>query len=147
MLVANRFHMELSCAVVAEWPPPAPFGAMLERARHPRVFALHDASVDGLTWADALRLRVSAPLRDVGLTPSHAMRLRLIAHRGPRRPIAPSPHLSPVERAWLADGWSAEAAALPPARLLRALRRIMLEIAARTPPAPPHRDAGFLTMP
>lgn len=147
MLVANGFHMELSCAVVAAWPPPAPFGAMLERARHPRVFALHDASAAGLAWMESLRLRVSAPLREIGLTPSHAMRLKLIAHRGPRRQLDPSPHLSTVERAWLADGWSAEAAALPPARLLRALRRIMLEIVPRSQPTPPHRDVGFLTMP
>jgi hypothetical protein len=147
MLVANAFHMELSCAVVAEWPPPPPFGAMLERARHPRVYAFHDASAAGLSWAASLRLGVSAPLHDIGLTPAHAMRLRLVASRGARQDADAFSHFSPVERAWLADGWSAEVAALPPARLLRALRRIMLGIVPQTPPTPPRRDAGFLTMP
>jgi hypothetical protein len=74
------------------------------------------------------------------------MRLRLVASRGPRRAAPPGALLSPVERAWLDDGWSAEVASVPPVRLLRALRRIMLGIAPSAPSLPT-RDAGFMTLP
>jgi hypothetical protein len=148
MLVANGFHMELSCAVVAAWPPPEHLAAMLARTRHARAYALHDASPEGLAWAAALGATAPAPLREIGLRPAHAMRLRLVATRGERRaPESLPAALSPVERAWLAEGWSAEVAALSPSRLLRTLRRIMLGIAAPAEPERPRADAGFLTMP
>ncbi len=153
MLRANLFHMETACAIVA-MPAPAPledvYVAMLSRARHARVVALHDASPDGLSWlADISRqceLPPGARLRPAGLKPVHAMRLQLVASRGMRND-AQWLALSATERAWLSDGWSAEVAAVPPLRLLRALRRIVLDIVPPPAPEPVRRDAGFMTWP
>lgn len=153
MLRANLFHMEVACAIVA-MPVPAPLSdahaAMLSRARHARVVALHDASPDGLSWIEGVSRRCELPpgarLRPAGLKPVHAMRLQLVARRGARSD-AQWAALSATERAWLADGWSAEVTAVPPLRLLRALRRIVLDIVPPPEPEPVRRDAGFMTWP
>jgi hypothetical protein len=155
MLRTNDFHMELACAVLAlEDATPVPWHvrAMLGRARHARAYFLHDASPEGLAACDDLAARLRLPpgasLRAIGITPAHAMRLGLVAVRSRRRDEAALPgSLSAAERAWLRDGWSAEVAAVPPARLLRALRRIMLGIAQPSAPARPARDTGFMTLP
>ena len=155
MLVANAFHMELSCAVVAlagAEPLPWQVRTMLARTRRARAYFLHDAGPEGLAACDDLERRIHLPrgvtLSAVGLTPAHAMRLRLVAARAPRRAAtSPQAPLTPAERAWLDDGWSAEVTSVPPARLLRALRRIMLGIAPPPAPAPPARDTGFMTLP
>lgn len=155
MLRANLFHMEVGCAVIALPEPalvPPPFAGMLELARRASVFALHDASVGGMRWAQRLR-RVAAfadgvRYRPIGLRPVHARRLHLTAHRGEPPPAHKMPPaLAPEELAWLAAGWTAEVAAVHPARLLRALRRIVLGNLPTPTPELAQPASGYMTWP
>jgi len=96
------------------------------------------------------------PVRVVslGLVPRHAQTLRLVAGRRPRPvpPLGPlPPGLRPAEVDWLAAGRFAEVAAVPPAKLLRAVLRL-----TRGPRPTRHsvwgelrglRTAGFMTWP
>ncbi|MGW3286677.1 hypothetical protein ACWDR3_18765 [Streptomyces sp. NPDC001002] len=90
----------------------------------------------------------------LGLVPRHAQTLRLVAGRRPR-PVPPfgplPPGLRPAEVDWLAAGRFAEVAAVPPAKLLRAVLRL-----TRGPRPTRHsvwgelrglRSAGFMTWP
>lgn len=155
MLRANFFHMEVGCAVLAlaePAPVPPPFAGMLELARRASVFALHDASVGGMRWAQRLRrvadFGLGVRFRAIGLRPVHAQRLHLTAQRGaPPPPHKISPTLAPDERAWLAAGWSAEVAAVHPARLLRALRRIVLGHLPTPTPELAQPASGYMTWP
>ncbi|MEV7679475.1 hypothetical protein AB0O64_13085 [Streptomyces sp. NPDC088341] len=91
----------------------------------------------------------------MGLVPRHAAALHLVSPHGP----APGPDdgralpsaLEPRERDWLADGRFAEVEAVPPARLLRTVLRVL-----RGPRTPSQslwtglrelRTAGFMTWP
>ena len=155
MLRANGFHMETGCAVIAHLRPgplPSPLDRMVERARRASVFALHDASGDGLRWARQISPRRLLPrggrFRAVGLRPAHALRLQLAVRRDPSPDLSGLPAtLAPAERAWLAEGWSAELAAVHPARLLRALRRIVLGSIPTPAPELAQSNAGYMTWP
>ena len=158
MLLANRFHVELSCAVLsleAATPLPEPVRAMLARTPAARVYLLHDASPAGLTAATTARARLALPpgprLRAVGLRPAQALRLHLFARRSDAPPdVATWPGLAPRERDWLAAGWWAEVEAVPPAQLLRALRRLMparAPVSRRRARLRPAREAGFMSWP
>jgi hypothetical protein len=145
MLLANRFHMEMKCAVLglAEGVPVPPvLRTMLTRSSdtQARIFFLHDASIEGMALAASLRERLDIPdtLRvvDIGLRPTHAMRLHLFARRTlPTKRTEPAAFSSPShsflsslssgEGAWLQRGWSAEVAAVVPAELVLKLRRIV----------------------
>ncbi|MFJ6087099.1 hypothetical protein ACIQI8_37515 [Streptomyces sp. NPDC092369] len=96
------------------------------------------------------------PVRVVslGLVPRHARTLGLVAGRRPRPvpPLGPlPPGLRPAEVDWLSAGRFAEVAAVPPAKLLRAVLRL-----TRGPRPARHsvwgelrglRTAGFMTWP
>jgi hypothetical protein len=129
MLVANRFHFENNCAVLAgdgAYPAGPAFTsirAML--ARNPRlvVFCLHDASPAGAGCARSLRTAdwfpdVNVRIVDLGLTPSQAMRARLPEIVGEKTASQDFP-LPNEEAEWLASGKSAELSALRPAALMK----------------------------
>lgn len=160
MLLANRFHMETSCAILslaAATPLPDALREMLLRTPEAHVYLLHDASAAGVALVSRLRthlqLPAPIPISAVGLRPVHAFRLHLFATRVPA--CAPEPHdwpayLTPAERAWLQAGWCAEVAAVRPARLLLALRRILLSLVPppfQLPDWRRERAIGFLTWP
>ena len=155
MLRANGFPMEAGCAVIAHprpMPLPPPLDDMAALARRAAIFALHDASPEGLRWAGKVSARRFLPrgarFRAVGLRPVHARRLQLPAPRNPSPDLdGLPPTLAPAERAWLAEGWSAEVAAVPPARLMRALRRIVRETTPRPTPELAQSRAGYMTWP
>lgn len=157
MLRCNWFHLEASCPVltIAEaLPLRAMLAAMLERTAGARVYLLHDASLPGLALIDQLaELGLPANIRStaLGLRPIHAMRLHLFAATGPPVPgAAELAGLTARERAWLQSGRHAEVQAIRPLRLLRALRRLLLD-----PPPPLRRwpdlrrarAVGFMTWP
>ncbi|MFE2542161.1 hypothetical protein [Actinacidiphila glaucinigra] len=160
MLLANHVHLEAACPVLdAEGGLPLDprLVAALERAGDATVHVLHDASPSGIALPGRVRKALgAAPVRVVslGLVPRHAEAMRLVSGRGPRPvpPLGPLPRgLRPREAEWLAAGRFAEVAAVPPARLLRAVLRI-----ARGPRPPRHsvrgelrelRASGFMTWP
>lgn len=155
MLQENLFHMETGCAVLASPEPgpiPPPFAAMLRRARRPSFFLLYDASPAGLRWQRAWtehrRWWRGARLRSAGLSPAQARRLGLPALSGKAVEVgAVAAGLAPAERQWLEAGWSAEVAAVAPARLLRALRRIVLGSLPVPAPELAAAGAGYMTWP
>lgn len=156
MLRANDFHLELSCAVLTlgeASPLSGAILAMLGRTPEARVFFLHDASPEGLALVPTLRHRLELPpdirLTAMGLRPGHARRIHLFARRGVSPPSDTHwpYYLRPEERAWLRAGWRAEVEALHPVRLLRSLRRIMLEAIPPGFSLRREQEAGFMTWP
>jgi hypothetical protein len=133
LLLANNFHFENNCAVLAiEGYPPGPFETvrtMLKRNPKLRVFALHDATVAGCTLAHRLTsdpawFAGQVPVTDVGLRPGHA---------GPFRGLwlpAAIPHvpldggIKPAEAEWLQQ-YALELAAIRPDQVLKRLFRAM----------------------
>lgn len=159
MLRANRFHLELSCAVLAvdeALPLPEALRSMLARTPTAQVYLLHDASPSGLrlstTLARALELPAGLRLAALGLRPNQVDRLGLLVEQGPlpTEPLPTWPGLDERESRWLAEGWSGSVEALAPARLLRSLRRAIL---ARPTDSRgwlgrrPRRATGFMTWP
>jgi hypothetical protein len=158
-LLATGIHLELGCAVFGRRdaaPLPAPVRAMLARTPGARVLALHHADAASLAALPDLRARLGLPaqvgLAPVGLRPAHARALHLFAGTGTPPPADRlarlAPGLTAAERRWLAAGHTAELAAVHPLRLLRSLRRLVLEI--RRPSAPTRaarRAGGFMTVP
>ncbi|MFP4322778.1 MAG: hypothetical protein ACLFTK_10020 [Anaerolineales bacterium] len=128
MLLANDMHVRFACAVVTDPIPPEVL-AMLARADEPRLYALHDASLEGLEWAYQLPAKYDVPLVAVGLRPAHAQRLQLLCQTSVASPAdAPTWHtyyLSSAERTWLEAGYRAELAAVPPGDLLAQLERVL----------------------
>ncbi len=132
MLRANALHMELSCAILSLSEASSSLTSarrMLLLAPEPIVIALHDASWEGLEFADNARALLDLPptvqLRAPGLFPRHALRQHLFAiRRAAAAGVAPIA-LGVLERAWLEAGYVAELAALRPVTLLRALRRVV----------------------
>lgn len=159
MLLANRLHMELSCIVLdveEALPLPAIVYDMLDSTADARICVLHDASVAGLSLVTQLHKQIVTPphvaVRAIGLRPVHARHLHVFATRDltwssqSRLPA----YLSTHERSWLESGWSAEVAALRPVQLLRALRRILLDLTPpplRLPALHRDREIGFMTWP
>jgi len=160
MLLANLFHIETSCAVLnlaAATPLPDALRAMLLRTPTAGVYLLHDAGAEGVALANQVRAHLELPdtiaLISIGLRPAHALRLHLFATRTPASMVAvhdwPAA-LTPHERTWLHAGWCAEVAAVKPARLLLALRRIVLDLVPpprRLPDWRRERAGGFMTWP
>ncbi|MDH6221387.1 hypothetical protein [Streptomyces pseudovenezuelae] len=171
MLLANHVHLEAACPVLSaedDLPLDSRLVAGLERAGGATVHVLHDASPAGIALPGRVREGLgsvsgrvreelgSTPVRVVslGLVPRHAQTLRLVAGRRPRPlpPLGPlPPGLRPAEVDWLAAGRFAEVAAVPPAKLLRAVLRL-----TRGPRPTRHsvwgelrglRTAGFMTWP
>ncbi|MFI8185488.1 hypothetical protein ACIF70_33920 [Actinacidiphila glaucinigra] len=160
MLLANHVHLEAACPVLdaeGDLPLDPRLVAALERAGDATVHVLHDASPSGIALPGRIREALGAArvrVEPLGLVPRHAEALHLVSGRGPRPvpPLVPLPQgLRPREARWLAAGRFAEVAAVPPARLLRAVLRI-----ARGPRPPRHsvrgelrelRASGFMTWP
>ncbi|MEU6341659.1 hypothetical protein ABZ883_12025 [Streptomyces sp. NPDC046977] len=160
MLLANHVHLEAGCPVLTaedDLPPDSLLVEALERAEGATVHVLHDASPAGIALPARVREGLGAvPVRvaSLGLVPRHAQALHLVSGRrpGPVPPLGPlPPGLRPAEADWLAAGRFAEVAAVPPARLLRAVLRL-----TRGPRPPRHsvwgdlrelRTSGFLTWP
>jgi hypothetical protein len=133
LLLANNFHFENNCAVLTlDGYPPGPFETvrtMLKRNPKLRVFALHDATVEGCTLAHRLAddpawFAGQVPVTDVGLRPGHA---------GPFRGLwlpAQAPHvpldggIKPSEAEWLGT-YTLELAAIRPDQVLKRLFRAM----------------------
>jgi hypothetical protein len=160
MLLANLFHMETSCAVLslaAATPLPDALRTMLVRTPGASVYLLHDADAPGVALAAQVRARLelpdTIPLTSIGLRPAHALRLHLFATRTPLAVLEQQDwptSLTARERAWLQAGWCAEVAAVKPARLLLALRRIVLGLVPpprRLPDWRHERASGFMTWP
>lgn len=160
MLLANHVHLEAACPVLAAdaLPLDARTAAALERAGGATVHVLHDASPRGIALRGAVRAALGpvpgVRVSSLGLVPRHAQAMRLPAGRGPVRQaeLAGLPGtLRPQEVAWLARGRFAEVAAVPPARLVRAVLR--LTRGPRVPRASVWtglrdlRTTGFLTWP
>lgn len=147
LLRAHHLHLEASAPVLAVPPGRLPewLLAGIERAgEEARVLVLHDCSASGLAAVDGLSERLGLPqaarLVAVGLRPAHARRLALPVLRSPRPGAdemsqVPGARLRPRDLEWLAAGNVAEAAAVAPDRLLRALRRLLLGN-----PRPPRRS-------
>lgn len=127
MLLANDLHMECATAVLGGSQVvdgvPGPLTEALS-AVSGVVHLLHDATPAGLAWRAAVQDRV--PARSLGLSPAQARSLHL--HRAP--------------------GGGAEIAAVPPAHLLRVLRRLLAGRVHRpTPPLWERAGLGFLSWP
>jgi hypothetical protein len=131
MLVANRFHFEHNCAVLSRDGYPDGIADTVKEMlrRNPRltVFALHDASPGGCLLPLALRDAEWFPesairIVDLGLRPETVRHLRIPALAGAPAQVPPRlAELLPAEdAAWLAEGHTAELAALRPAQVLRA---------------------------
>jgi DNA-directed RNA polymerase subunit RPC12/RpoP len=131
MLVANRFHFEHNCAVLSRDGYPDGIADTVKEMlrRNPRltVFALHDASPGGCLLPLTLREPEWFPdpavrIVDLGLRPGTARRARVPALAGPRTQVPPRlAEILPAEDvAWLAQGHTAELAALRPEQVLRA---------------------------
>lgn len=160
MLLANHVHLEAACPVLSatdDLPLDPRLVAALQRAGDATVHVLHDAAPAGIALPARVREALGpVPVRVVslGLVPRHVQALRLVSGRrpGPVPPLGPVPRgLRPSEVDWLAGGRFAEVAAVPPARLLRAVLRL-----TRGPRPARHsvwgelrelRTAGFLTWP
>ncbi|MFJ4553021.1 hypothetical protein ACIP4X_28175 [Streptomyces sp. NPDC088817] len=160
MLLANHVHLEAACPVLSaedDLPLDPRLVKSLERAEGATVHVLHDASPAGIALPARVREGLGpVPVRvaSLGLVPRHAEALRLVSGRrpGPVPPLGPMRGgLSPSEVAWLAGGRFAEVAAVPPARLVRAVLRLTRG------PRPARRSAwsdlrdlrtaGFMTWP
>ncbi|MEU3985814.1 hypothetical protein AB0F77_38105 [Streptomyces sp. NPDC026672] len=160
MLLANHVHLEAACPVLSapdDLPLDPRLAAALERTEGATVHVLHDASPAGIALPARVRAQLgpmAVRVASLGLVPRHARALHLVSGRRPGPPpaLGPLPHgLRPDEVDWLAAGRFAEVAAVPPARLLRAVLRL-----ARGPRSVRHsvrdelrdlRTAGFLTWP
>ncbi|MFF4764019.1 hypothetical protein [Streptomyces sp. NPDC001292] len=160
MLLANHVHLEAACPVLSaedDLPLDTRLVEALERTEGATVHVLHDASPAGIALPARVREALGpVPVRvaSLGLVPRHAEALRLVSGRrpGPVPPLGPMPSgLRPSEVDWLAEGRFAEVAAVPPARLLRAVLRLTRG------PRPARRSAwsdlcdlrtaGFMTWP
>jgi DNA-directed RNA polymerase subunit RPC12/RpoP len=133
LLVANNFHFENNCAILSL--DGYPFGAadtiktMLARNPALKVFALHDATIEGTQMGKTLRQSdwfpdTSIPLIDLGLRPLHAIDGDLIIQNGMPRsfPVGvASTSLKAEEIQWLEQGNTAELHTVRPHKLMRAI--------------------------
>jgi hypothetical protein len=132
MLVANNFHFENNCAILSADGYPYDIAAtvmtMLRRNPELKVFALHDASVEGCALSRRLREERWFPdpairITDLGLLPRHAQKLGMLtlADNALVIPTDLRVALTADEGDWLEKGERAELAAMRPARLMRAV--------------------------
>lgn len=135
LLLANNFHFENNCAILAvDHYPQAVFAPVLEMLRrNPKieVYALHDASTDGHDLARKLAtsqewFKGIGRVTDVGLLVKHAMKMRGLWQPtfGTRK--AAFPELTSEENAWLSQ-YSVELAAIRPEQVIKRLFRAMTQ--------------------
>lgn len=158
MLVANRFHFENNCAILSRdgrYPDNGRFDTILEMLkRNPdlTVFAIHDASREGMKLPLDLRAENWFPERsvrimDLGLRPIQVMKGGFMLTGSATavalpREIAAS--LKQEEATWLTQGNIAELAALRPARLMRAIYLGFNQAAAMTASAQDEDERGII---
>jgi hypothetical protein len=133
LLLANNFHFENNCAILAEtgYPPRAfeTVRTMLRRNPRLQVFVLHDASAGGCTLAHRL---ANAPdwfkghgrVIDVGLRPGHTRPFRGFYLPAKERIAAGTPGVTAEEAAWLAVH-TLELAVIRPEQVMKRLFRAM----------------------
>lgn len=135
LLLANNFHFENNCAILAVTRyPEAVFEPVLEMLRrNPKieVFALHDASVEGHDLARKLAtspewFRGIGRVTDVGILVRHAAKMRGLWHATFSPHSAAFPDLTAAENAWLSQ-YSLELAAIRPEQVIKRLFRAMTQ--------------------
>jgi hypothetical protein len=133
LLLANNFHFENNCAVLAITGYPAgPFEtvrAMLKRNPRLQVFALHDATAEGCAMANRLArdpawFHGGVPVTDVGLRPRHSPPFQGLLLRADSAPVPPGQGISEEEATWLSQG-KLEIAAIRPEQVLKRLYRAL----------------------
>lgn len=133
LLIANDFHFENNCAILAVDGYPAglfeTIRGMLRRNPKLKVYALHDASVEGCQLAQRLATDPEwfgggVPVIDVGLRPSQARRLFGNWQRGSKGKVKACDAISPREAKWLGK-YRSEIAAITPDQLIKRLFRAM----------------------
>jgi len=131
LLVANNFHFENNCAVLAVGGyPPGPFETirtMLRRNPRLQVFALHDATAPGCRLAHQLATSPEwfqglGVVTDVGLRPRHAGPFPGLLLPNPGGPAAAVDGITAEEAAWLSR-YALELAAIRPEQVLKRLFR------------------------
>ncbi|MBA3818046.1 MAG: hypothetical protein H0X17_04095 [Deltaproteobacteria bacterium] len=127
LLLANNFHFENNCAVLAiTGYPEHAFSTVREMLKNnPRlsVFALHDATPEGCGLAHKLAsderwFRGSARVVEVGIRPAHARTLRGV-WRDATTPVNTAV-VTEDERRWLAN-YTCELAAIRPEQVIKRL--------------------------
>lgn len=133
ILLANNFHFENNCAVLAiDGYPEAQFEtvrAMLKRNPHLRVFALHDATPRGCQLAHTLAtdpkwFAGQVPVTDVGLRPAQAKAFAglYLPHKG--KPVSLTRGLSEKEAEWL-NAQALELAVIRPEQVLKRMYKAL----------------------
>ncbi len=129
LLLANNFHFENNCAVLAVGGyPQRPFEtvrAMLKRNPKLQVFALHDANVAGCKLAHKLAhdpewFQGHVPVTDVGLRPGHAKPFEGLYLPAAAPALTPGEGIADDEIPWL-QKYSLELAAIRPEQVLKRL--------------------------
>jgi hypothetical protein len=126
-LLANQFHLEQKCAILAfNGYPRAHFEEikmMLQRNPNLLVYLIHNASTNGCRIAAELKRPEWFPqarIFDLGLYPRQAQKF-LGLFEPANAPALPIQGLSAEEQTWL-ETWKLDLMALPPAALLKHLR-------------------------
>ena len=140
-LIANNFHFENNCAVLSITGYPQNIFStvmeMLHRNPNLKVYAIHDASPQGVSLVHQLRTNAdwfansSAMISDLGLSPRQVLKSRSLfirnspdsKQRAARLPQSVKQELSPDELEWLEKGNFVELESLMPRRLLHILTR------------------------
>lgn len=138
MLIANNLHFEHNCVVISVNGYPSEIFetvmTMLKRNPNLSVYALHDASPDGLGVPTVLRQPQWFPdpgitIYDLGLLPRHALSLKnpfviksdASAQQAKQLPENIIQNLSEAERRWLMAGNVLALAAFGPKRILQVI--------------------------
>lgn len=131
-LLANQFHLEQKCAILAfNGYPRTHFEeikAMLQRNAQLMVYVLHNASTNGCRIATELKHPdwfPQARIFDLGLNPRQAQKfIGLFEPANNPTPSSTGPamgNLSAEDQSWL-EAWKLDLMVLPPATLLKHLR-------------------------
>lgn len=126
-LLANQFHLEQKCAILAFNGYPRDrfeeIKAMLQRNPNLMVYVIHNASTNGCRIAAELKRPEWFPqarIFDLGLHPRQAQKFVGLFEPANSPPVTIS-GLSDEDLAWLGE-WKLDLMALPPASLLKHLR-------------------------
>jgi hypothetical protein len=135
LLLANNFHFENNCAVLsAGGYPHAIFAQVLQMLRrNPKieVYALHDASIEGVGLA---RMLASSPewfkgigrVTDVGLSVEHAQAMRGLWLPADLSVRGSMDRVGPEELKWLSE-YQLELASVRPEQVIKRLFRAMTQ--------------------
>lgn len=133
LLLANNFHFENNCAVLAvDGYPEAQFEtvrAMLKRNPRLRVFALHDATAKGCRLAhtlatDSVWFAGQVPVTDVGLRPTQVQALRGMFLPHGAASVAAGGGVSASDARWL-SAQALELAVIRPEQVLKRLYKAL----------------------